>query len=91
MSAGFTPASSHRRLHPLLNVRVDCDLGGGTPFIFNPRLCGASLLGKLGLSQTHILSHLADQESQVNPMQGALEGLAVPCGSDTFSNRTFLE
>jgi hypothetical protein len=36
------------------------------------RLCGAHLLGKFGLSQTRILSHLADQECQVNLMQGVL-------------------
>jgi hypothetical protein len=43
----------------------------------NHGLPGANLLGKFGLSQTHILSHLADQESQINLMQGALKGLAV--------------
>src|SRR6266404_2725411 len=69
MTAGFTPASSHRRLRSRPRYSV----------YFNHRLYGASLLGKLGLSQTHMLSHLADHESQVNLMQGALEGLAVPC------------
>src|SRR5215472_273393 len=45
----------------------------------NHGLRGANLLGKLGLSQTRILSHLADQESQVDLVQGALERLAVRC------------
>ncbi len=40
-----------------------------------------TLFGQFGLSQTSILSHLADQESQVNLMQGALERLAAGCAS----------
>jgi hypothetical protein len=40
----------------------------------NHGLRGANLLGQSG-----VFSHLADQESQVNLMQGALEGLAVRC------------
>jgi hypothetical protein len=45
----------------------------------NHGLRGANLPGKFGLSQARILSHLADQERQVNLMQGALAGLAVGC------------
>src|SRR5215469_11428578 len=40
-------------------------------------LRGANLPREFGLSQARILSHLAAQESQVNLMQSALEGLAV--------------
>lgn len=42
-------------------------------------LRGANLLGEFSLSQTRILAHLADQESEVNLVQGALEGLAIGC------------
>src|SRR5690348_17147550 len=45
----------------------------------NHGLCGADLLSKLGLSQTCVLPHLADQECQVNLVQGAGEGLSVGC------------
>src|SRR5882757_5252241 len=45
----------------------------------NRGLRSAHLPGKFGLSQTRVLSHLADQKSQVDLMQCALERLSVGC------------
>jgi hypothetical protein len=67
-AAGRSDAFQHRERVPgVFGVLKTGDHG----------LRGANLLGKFGLSQTRVLSHLADQENQVNLMQGALEGLAV--------------
>ena len=45
----------------------------------NHGLRGVHLPGKFGLSQTRILSHLAHEESWVNLVQAAPEGLTISC------------
>src|SRR5208282_1938204 len=69
-TAGHCDALQHRkRVSGVLGILETGDHG----------LRGANLPGKFGLRQSRILSHLADQESEVNLMQGALESLAVGC------------
>src|SRR5438046_12150 len=69
-TAGCSDSLQHRERVP----RVFSVLQAG-----DHGLCCADLLGKFGLSQIRIFSYLADQEGQVNPMQGAREGLSVGC------------